>query len=95
MLLCKTWISPNFGSPNLDCDKNNKVQHFYMKICTKEGMMLDFPKIVRIDNLSSFLNKHPLKFNEGGGGAFFGQPCIVSTVKLVQLVIMLLLFKFS
>ena len=94
MLLCKTWISPNFGSPNLDCDKNNKVQHFYMKICTKEGMMLDFPKIIRIDNLSSCLNKHPPKFNEGGG-AFFGQPCIVSTVKLVQLLIMLLLFKFS
>ena len=30
-----------------------------------------------------------------GGGKFFGQPCIVSTVKLVQLLIMLLLFKFS
>ena len=42
-----------------------------MKICTKEGMMLDFPKIVRIDNLSSFLNKHPPKFNEGGGGGIF------------------------
>lgn len=39
---CKTWTSHNFTS-SLDCYKNNTVQHFDLKICTKKDMMLDFP----------------------------------------------------
>ena len=73
--------------------KQIKVKHFYIKICTKEGMMLDFPKILRIDNLNSCLNKYPPKFN-AGGGHFFGKPCIVSTVKLVKLIMLLFFFYF-
>lgn len=90
MLMCKTWTSNNFSYTSLDCYKNYTFQHFNLKICSKEDV-LRFSDIVTVYNLSSRVNKYPLKFHERyfwdtlytlrppppQHGLLLGNPCIM------------------